>query len=237
MFVILLNMVLTTWSREMWEVQLAHSLCKSNQVITASRNLANSGFHKDLTTHLELGHFSSAFLIENTTSNFYMDLDEIKEGLFLGYPPVFADSTINVEEASDSSPSHLVGVLCQTHHVTLPIHHRYQPASHQPYQSVCIPFPRVFVAVVTPEYPELQIKDVEHERGCKLLVAPCSVNANPECGWEEVHVSTTQEVCSSVPTGMLQDLSIVMLSTITAVLIGVIAILYTMCNKDKKKIQ
>ena len=234
MILIILNLVLAVWSRETWKKQVSYNLCQSPIVISATRTLANSGFHKDLITSLDLGHFSSAFLIENTTSNFYMDLDEIREGLFLGYPPVFADSTINVEEAADSSSSHLVGVLCQTHHVTLPIHHRYQPASDKPYKSVCIPFPKVFVAVVTPEQPALQIETVEKERGCKLLVAPCNVNSNSDCGWEEVSVSESYEVCSSVPVGMLQDLSIVMLSTIVALSIVVTGILYNMYCRKKK---
>ena len=38
-------------------------LCLSGQ-----RELSNSGFHKDLTTHLDLGTLEMAFLLENITS-------------------------------------------------------------------------------------------------------------------------------------------------------------------------
>ena len=239
---ILLSLVLLLQcqSRDRWTTQISQHLCQSeDQVISATRTLANSGFHKDLTTNLELEEIPRAFLLENTTSHFYMDIDQIKEGLFLGYPPVFPDDPIDVEQPADSSPAHIVGVLCETHHVTLPVHHRYQPAGSQPYSSVCIPFPRVFIPVVTPEdYPDLVLgmEQVEEERGCKLLHAPCGVNSFPECGWEEVAVVGVQDVCSSVPVGMTQDLPIVQISALAAVFIGFSAIVYVMfCRKEKSK--
>ena len=168
-----------------------------------------------------------------------MDIDQIKEGLYLGYPPVFPDDPIDVEQPSDSSPAHIVGVLCETHHVTLPVHHRYQPASSQPYTSACIPFPRVFIPAVSPdEQPDLDVGIAEEEeaRGCRLLRAPCGVMSHPECGWEEVAVVGVEEVCSSVPVGLLQDLPLVQISALAAIFMSFSAIVYAVfCRKEKRK--
>ena len=225
--------------RDPWTTQLSRTdLCKSSLSLMGSRSLDSSGFHKDLTTNLELGTFPSAFLIENTTSAFYLDLDQIKEGLYLGLPPVFADGPISVEESADEAPSHLVGVLCQTHHVTLPIHHRYQAAGNTPYQEACLPSPRVFVAMVTTESGgddlEGAIERVEEERGCRLLRAPCGVTREPTCGWEEISFTGVGEVCSTIPVGLLSDLDLVKISTYGAVVFGVVAILYTLFSSGQR---
>ena len=225
--------------RDPWTTQLSRTdLCKSSLSLMGSRSLDSSGFHKDLTTNLELGTFPSAFLIENTTSAFYLDLAQIKEGLYLGLPPVFADGPISVEESADEAPSHLVGVLCQTHHVTLPIHHRYQAAGNTPYQEACLPSPRVFVAMVTTESGgddlEGAIERVEEERGCRLLRAPCGVTREPTCGWEEISFTGVGEVCSTIPVGLLSDLDLVKISTYGAVVFGVVAILYTLFSSGQR---
>ena len=238
MLLLLLSLPLLSWSRDAWETQLSLPLCSSEVTIPAQRSLSNSGFHKDLTTHLELGSNPAAFLLENITSSFYLDLDQIAEGLYLGYPPVFADSPIEVEQAADSSPNHLVGVLVQTHHVTLPVHHRYQPAGAQPYSSTCLPAPRLFLPVVSPaDYADLEagMAAVERERGCRLLRAPCSTTRLPECGWQEVRGEGLEEVCSDVPVGLLQDLGLVKISCVVAILLGVVAITYTVLSGGKSK--
>lgn len=238
MLLLLLSLALCVTSRDTWQLQLSSNLCSSpDHVITAARSLDNSGFHKDLTTHLELGAIPAAFLLENTTNNYYLDIDEIREGLFLGYPPVFPDGPIEVEQPADTSPSHLVGVLCQTHHITLPVHHRYQPAGSEPYHSVCIPVPRVFIPLVTlhsHQHLEAGIQNYEAEQGCKLLHAPCGVRATPLCGYIEVQVTGASEVCSSIPAGMLSHLGLVKFSTFVVIVVGACVIVYTLFKNQKR---
>ena len=242
---LLLSLFPLTQSRDTWKTQLSHQLCSTRDhvTLTGQRTLANSGFHKDLTIHLDLGSTpAAAFLLENITSSFYLDLDQIAEGLYLGYPPVFADAPIDVEQPADSSPNHLVGVLLQTHHVTLPVHHRYQPAGSEPYATVCLPAPRVFLPVVTPaaEFADLEagMERVERERGCRLLRAPCTTTQIPECGWEEVRVEGLEEpVCSTVPVGLLQHLGLVKITCVAAILFGLSAIVYTALVKTNSKFE
>ena len=153
-------------------------------------------------------------------------------------PPAFADAPIDVEQPADVSSSHLVGVLSQTHHVTLPVHHRYQPAAHEPYAQVCIPPPRVFLPVVTPDTHadlEAAASALEEERGCALLRAPCGVTRLPECAWEEVALEGAREVCGTVPVGLLQQYVLVLASTVVAVLAALLMIVWTIVRKDKTK--
>jgi len=233
-------LVLCTDSRAPWDQQLGNKLCMSDsRTVQLHRELTNSGFHKDLITHFENVGDSSVLLLENITSDFYIDLDQIREGLFLGMPPVFADHPIDTEQSAELSPSHTVGVVCQTQHVTIPVHHRYQVAGSAAYHTVCLPSPRVFLPVVTQEVgdTEGEIIAVESSRGCMLLRAPCGTTPLPLCGWEEVLVEGSEAVCSAVPSGLLQHITLVQISTVLAVLVGLFIVINAVRNKhvEEKK--
>lgn len=238
-------MLLLLWSlcvctETAWNEQLASNLCTTTaRTVKLTRQLTNSGFHKDLITHFDDVGDSSVLLLENITSDFYIDLDQIREGLFLGMPPVFADSPIDTEQSAELSPWHTVAVVCQTQHVTIPVHHRYQEAGTAGYQTVCLPPPIVFLPVVTQEVgdTEAEILAVENERGCVLLRAPCGTTPLPICGWEKVGVEGSEAVCSAVPSGLLQHLTLVQVSTVLALLMGLFIIINAVRNKkvDEKK--
>ncbi|XP_046571342.1 phosphatidylinositol-glycan biosynthesis class X protein-like [Haliotis rubra] len=209
------------------------------------RHLHKKGFHRDLSTTVEwlvnphnrgdINH-CMILLLEKLPPGVYVDPFQLSAMLQFGGPKVLVDAAVNIEKPAHLSPPHTLHVYTELKtvtdndegfslaaSVTLPIHLRYQPPTHETsvtHVDLVISNPRMFT--------NCSIKE-----SVALLQAPCDYTNTSQCLWHEHHYLAEQDsVACRVPVGNTSYLPLVVAVTLLVTGLGCLFIVYVVMTKQ-----
>lgn len=215
-------------------------LCKEEPDIIVERNLALTGFHREVQTVIHTrnrlkvkGRPPTLLLLETIPPGAYVDAYQLR--LLDDSDATFGlHGKVDVEEMAHQASGHSVFTFLPLNETSalaaLPVHMRYHKAQNcltdGPFAKVTLQPPSIYFRHPDLDFPET-CEDLHH--------LPCdAANMERRCAWKQLQVANVNDLTAEVPVGCLEDGFLVSTTTLVTYSLCSIAIAYYVFMHGKK---